>query len=892
MAVLAITDYVLTGAGKAGLYVQFRDNVTPTTKFTTVVPTDGNGQFNFNGSSPPPPADYSVYTSPLVGAGEVWNLYDSHFRVAYTRGDDAILNTLYAAPGATARPFWLLDGGVAGTMFDLGGVTTHVRKYGAVADGVIIADAAIQVGQAILTSPSNALVGAAIGMAVGVAGAGAAGANFVATILSVQGNGQVTLNATAGTTVVGARAAFGTDNTAALNTALNDYLNWGKLVWSRGIYCVTGTLTPTGDGFSRHQMEGAGLAGSAVEGTLLLQFTDNIPIWKFRSDNVIHSIGWRGMSSDYLNYQGTANTLAFNVMFATNGGAACSYFHWTAEEITFAKGNVGMGFDQTAGRTLSLWNCDFRDVMITHVSRSYLYISSPIVTGNPNLLFRHLYCSNTNGPVPGAGDAIFVTATELEIDGLDLEGWQGTRLFNCFGGANVTLRKVHIENGIATANAAFQISNRCVLTIDDISFTHNYNGAFGNVWVFNATSFARMRLTGLNMNPTNAGGNNIYLVTCDATSPVTVDGYTQSGLMAGLTHPNTGNGQITQVQEQNMVQAVAYAATVTPDPSIAAIIAIGALTGPITIANVVRPYLGQLMTLIFLQDATGARLVTWGAAYKTVWQATGIANSISSITFRYDGTSWQMVAGQVSMDSLGYLRVPTGIGFGGGGPNGTNSINGPSPWTLQASGVLAASIAAAPNMQMYGKLYFGDLAGGGIQSTGGLWHSTGVPANGNGANNDYTFSDNGHFYFRTGGVWVDLTAAANSQSTPANPALTASLVGVMMGVAGAFTPVRTGQVHITISGDMFNSVVADGVTAQIRTGTGGAPANGAALTGTARGNPVAYTAAVAATKSPFSITVIVTGLALGTAIWIDLAVAAVTGGNASVENLTVTAVEI
>ena len=138
--------------------------------------------------------------------------------------------------------------------------------------------------------------------------------------------------------------------------------------------------------------------------------------------------------------------------------------------------------------------------------------------------------------------------------------------------------------------------------------------------------------------------------------------------------------------------------------------------------------------------------------------------------------------------------------------------------------------------------------------------------------------------------------AQNSQTQPANPAGTTSTIGVMMGLSSGttlITPKRSGVVMVTLSGDIFNATaIADGASVQLRWGTGNGPANGAALTGTAVGGKPQYVAATTAEKAPFSITVIISGLAIGTAIWLDAAVAAITGGTATIENLSLSAVEL
>jgi hypothetical protein len=140
-------------------------------------------------------------------------------------------------------------------------------------------------------------------------------------------------------------------------------------------------------------------------------------------------------------------------------------------------------------------------------------------------------------------------------------------------------------------------------------------------------------------------------------------------------------------------------------------------------------------------------------------------------------------------------------------------------------------------------------------------------------------------------VTVPTGQNAQSQATPADPTGTTNTTGLMMGVAGAVTPVYTGRVLIMISGDVQSTLSGDGAKFQIRYGTGAAPANAAALTGTAVGGLVNMLAAANNQRVPFSLQAIVTGLTLATAIWIDIGLAAVTGGTAAIKNLSISAVE-
>lgn len=154
--------------------------------------------------------------------------------------------------------------------------------------------------------------------------------------------------------------------------------------------------------------------------------------------------------------------------------------------------------------------------------------------------------------------------------------------------------------------------------------------------------------------------------------------------------------------------------------------------------------------------------------------------------------------------------------------------------------------------------------------------------------NDWTYSTPGPlgtYYPNSKPLLARVTAA------PSAPTGTTSTAGVMMGLATAFTPVVTGKALITITGNMANDTVAYGASARMRYGTGTAPANGDAATGTGAGSDVSFLAAAAAQRVPFAISEYVSGLTIGTAYWFDLRLSAITGGTASLTNITVTVTE-
>lgn len=125
-----------------------------------------------------------------------------------------------------------------------------------------------------------------------------------------------------------------------------------------------------------------------------------------------------------------------------------------------------------------------------------------------------------------------------------------------------------------------------------------------------------------------------------------------------------------------------------------------------------------------------------------------------------------------------------------------------------------------------------------------------------------------------------------------NPTGTTS-AGVMAGLAVAITPVGSGRLHIVITGVLTNNTVAPlvgGGTYRLYYGTGSAPANGVALTGTALGNQNSITANTANTPS-FSLEGWVSGLAIGTPVWVDMLEGQFVAGTATFQAIDVYAEE-
>ena len=137
----------------------------------------------------------------------------------------------------------------------------------------------------------------------------------------------------------------------------------------------------------------------------------------------------------------------------------------------------------------------------------------------------------------------------------------------------------------------------------------------------------------------------------------------------------------------------------------------------------------------------------------------------------------------------------------------------------------------------------------------------------------------------------------SSAAAPTAPASTSAFA--MQGLAGSVAPIRSGVVLVIISGTIVSpagTTAGLGIKYQISYGTGAPPVNAAAITGTQAGTVQQYTNAGTVTAAdvsvPFSIQAIVSGLALGTSYWLDLAAESVgTASDMGLSNISVSALE-
>jgi hypothetical protein len=136
---------------------------------------------------------------------------------------------------------------------------------------------------------------------------------------------------------------------------------------------------------------------------------------------------------------------------------------------------------------------------------------------------------------------------------------------------------------------------------------------------------------------------------------------------------------------------------------------------------------------------------------------------------------------------------------------------------------------------------------------------------------------------------------AVASATPSDPATTTSTSGAMMGLGASctITPVRGSQVEFSFGGNYYNGTNTNSLLMTVRYGTGAAPANGAAPTGTVAG-AISTTGGIFAVNTAiiFTLPRIATGLTPGTTYWFDIQVSVNVSGTAGFQNLNFNAVEV
>jgi len=157
------------------------------------------------------------------------------------------------------------------------------KDYGAKGNAITVTDGAISSGSAHFTSAVAAFGAADAGKAIAVSGAGSGGDALVALISAVTSPTNVTLSVTASTTVLRARADYGTDDTAAVRSCVqHSTLLGGRCTINAGARFMMSNASTT------IRVAGANVAGGTIDGKGTLIFAPQGPLTSGSNDRLFY----------------------------------------------------------------------------------------------------------------------------------------------------------------------------------------------------------------------------------------------------------------------------------------------------------------------------------------------------------------------------------------------------------------------------------------------------------------------------------------------------------------------------------------------------------------------------------------------------------------------------
>ena len=130
-----------------------------------------------------------------------------------------------------------------------------------------------------------------------------------------------------------------------------------------------------------------------------------------------------------------------------------------------------------------------------------------------------------------------------------------------------------------------------------------------------------------------------------SSSMVSIPAAFSGAQLLSTVHTNRSTLAVTQ-------QTLVYASTITPDASLGDIMQV-TLTGAPTMAIPINPqYVGQIITMNFIQAGSGSYAVTWttsaGGFKKAADGSAGAAGTMASTMFSWSGTYWVQCGGAIA----------------------------------------------------------------------------------------------------------------------------------------------------------------------------------------------------------------------------------------------------
>lgn len=371
-------------------------------------------------------------------------------------------------------------------------------------------------------------------------------------------------------------------------------------------------------------------AGASLTGTPSRNFVSDV--WMDRIDHGVLVYGQKQLTIDRLFVRAQEDSSAggnpLHALYCTNFGVTTGLLvsnvynrdNPTGAVLQIKNSSGGVFSNIFADNTSGVINVQNADRLVFTGITALNQV--PVGSGTDVITFQNVaesYCCIQNVLITMANNkkAVSLYGNDNTLDGLtitvDRTGGSQDAYDIVLDGSNNTLRNVSLVGNAAFVGRAVMINNGTGHVIADV------------------------RSRNVRTTVDVLGGTGSKVVVDRSVSGADVAG--------GFVAINNAAGPTNYI---GATQIPAFAASYTPDPYLGQYIEM-TLTGAITVNAPVSPYSGQLLTFVFIQDGTGGRVVTWNAVYKFNWTPTTTAAKRNSITFMYDGTSWNQTATAINL---------------------------------------------------------------------------------------------------------------------------------------------------------------------------------------------------------------------------------------------------
>jgi hypothetical protein len=372
---------------------------------------------------------------------------------------------------------------------------------GARGDAVMLSDAVMSSSSAVLTSATAAFTAADVGKKIGVAGAGAAGANLVTTIAGYTSATSITLSVAASTAVNGVNYGYGTDNTTAFVNAVAaitehspPLLGGGVIYVPAGLYLISAALNWMKDGLA--------VLGDGFNSTGLLQITDNIPVVQVagQGQNI------QGLTFTYAYQQAAAQTGGICMTLGDDTAGSCDLGYYG--QLRCQYGSKLIAINPAILTAAGMFSCTFENITLGYYSITALHLDANNFQGanaGTGFVLSNVYITNNPGNVAQAATsyAVFIrNYNELVVNQLNIEHSNATTqhamgIVTC---GNAVLNGIHCEGLTVSADNKGLLFINGVTNVELSGFTSIFNtfsGATSNpVVLFNGAGPSALILEG------------------------------------------------------------------------------------------------------------------------------------------------------------------------------------------------------------------------------------------------------------------------------------------------------------------------------------------------------------------------------------------------------------